>query len=53
MGDIRDYLVQERPESDSRGLASPFNVKKESLTLANFTRSEIGTLYLQHTEAIG
>ncbi|MDR1608934.1 MAG: hypothetical protein LBT38_11090 [Deltaproteobacteria bacterium] len=53
MRDIRDYLTQVRPESASQGLASPFNIKKESLTLANFTRSEIGTLYLQHTEASG
>jgi hypothetical protein len=51
--DIRDYLAQVRPGSASRGVASPFNIKKEALTLANFTRSEIGTLYLQHTEASG
>jgi hypothetical protein len=53
MRDIRDYLVQVRPEEQSIGLASPFNVKKESLTLANFTRDEIQTLYGQHTESTG
>jgi hypothetical protein len=53
MRDIRDYLVQVRPGEESIGLASPFNVKKESLTLANFTRDEIQALYNQHTEATG
>jgi hypothetical protein len=41
MRDIRDYIAQVRPDSESRGLASPFNIKKESLTLKNFTRDEI------------
>jgi hypothetical protein len=53
MRDIRDYLVQVRSDAQSIGLASPFNVKKESLTLANFTREEVGVLYAQHTEASG
>lgn len=53
MRDIRDYLVRVRPEDQAVGLASPFNVKKESLTLANFTQAEIQTLYCQHTEATG
>jgi hypothetical protein len=51
--DIRDYLTQIRPEEASKGLASPFNIKKEALTLANFTKEEIGALYRQHTEASG
>jgi hypothetical protein len=51
MRDIRDYLVQVRPEEKYIGLASPFNVKKKSLTLANFTHDEIQGLYNQHTEA--
>jgi hypothetical protein len=53
MRDIRDYLVQVRPDDESKGVASPFNIKKESLTLANFTLGEIQTLYSQHTEATG
>ncbi|MDR2301945.1 MAG: AAA-like domain-containing protein [Deltaproteobacteria bacterium] len=53
MRDIRDYLVQVRPQAESKGLASPFNVKKESLTLPNFTQEEIKALYHQHTEASG
>jgi hypothetical protein len=35
------------------GLASPFNIKKKAFTLANFTLSEIGALYRQHTLASG
>ncbi|MDR0548043.1 MAG: AAA-like domain-containing protein [Deltaproteobacteria bacterium] len=53
MRDIRDYLVQARLGLDSKGLASPFNIKKDALTLANFTREDIQTLYHQHTEASG
>ncbi|MDR1871838.1 MAG: hypothetical protein LBS60_07975 [Deltaproteobacteria bacterium] len=53
MRDIRDYLRHVRPDSASKNLASPFNIKKEAFTLANFTRSEIGTLYRQHTIASG
>jgi hypothetical protein len=49
--DIRDYLAQVRPDEMSKGLASPFNIKKEALTLANFTERDIEALYLQHTEA--
>ncbi|MDR1080445.1 MAG: ATP-binding protein [Deltaproteobacteria bacterium] len=53
MRDIRDYLHRVRPEGESTGLASPFNVKKESLTLADFTVEEIGSLYGQHTAETG
>jgi hypothetical protein len=53
MRDIRDYLNHARSDEQSRGLASPFNIKKKALTLANFTKDEIRTLYHQHTEASG
>jgi hypothetical protein len=53
MRDIRDYLIHVRPEEASKGLASPFNIKKEAFTLPNFTQEEIGTLYRQHTKASG
>ncbi|PNK02577.1 polyketide biosynthesis operon protein CyrO, partial [Cylindrospermopsis raciborskii] len=33
--------------------SSPFNIKAESLTLSNFTLSEVEELYLQHTQATG
>ncbi|MDR1036514.1 MAG: AAA-like domain-containing protein [Deltaproteobacteria bacterium] len=53
MRDIRDYLYQVRPESESRGTSSPFNVKYKSLTLNDFTREEIKSLYDQHTFETG
>jgi hypothetical protein len=53
MRDIRDYLTVARDGVKSTGGASPFNIKKTALTLANFTMNEIKTLYHQHTEASG
>jgi len=53
MRDVRDYLARVRPDSESLGTASPFNVKAESLGLVNFTPDEIARLYAQHTEATG
>ncbi|MDR2198088.1 MAG: AAA-like domain-containing protein [Deltaproteobacteria bacterium] len=51
--DIRDYLARVRPDAESLGSASPFDIKKKALTLADFTREEINSLYGQHTEASG
>ena len=53
MRNIRDYKAQIRPDSQTLGSASPFNIIAEAMTLANFTPSEIGQLYQQHTEATG
>ncbi len=53
MRDVRDYLAHVRPDSESLGTASPFNVKTESLGLANFTETEIAALYAQHTAETG
>jgi hypothetical protein len=53
MRDIRDHLRNIHPDSISSGVASIFNFKTEALTLSNFTRHEINTLYNQHTEACG
>ncbi|MDR1035745.1 MAG: hypothetical protein LBT40_04010, partial [Deltaproteobacteria bacterium] len=53
MRDMRDCRHRVRPDEQSAGLASPFNVKKKSLTLANFSKEEIGTLYGQHTADTG
>ncbi|MDR1035935.1 MAG: ATP-binding protein [Deltaproteobacteria bacterium] len=53
MRDVRDYLHRVRPDAQSAGLASPFNVKKKSLSLANFTKVEIESLYGQHTTDTG
>ncbi len=52
MRDLRDYLAQAKggvPASPG----SPFNVKKASLTLRNFTAEEVGRLYAQHTTETG
>ncbi len=53
MRDVRDYKARIRPDSETLGTASPFNVKAESLTLESFTTEEVATLYTQHTEETG
>jgi len=53
MRNIRDYKAKVRPDSQSLGSASPFNIVTETLTLKNFTKEEIGSLYQQHTEETG
>ena len=53
MRNIRDYKAKVRPESQSLGSASPFNIVTETYTLKNFTKEEITSLFLQHTEATG
>ncbi|KKJ00800.1 ATP-binding protein [Prochlorothrix hollandica] len=52
MRDVRDYKVKSGG-SDRLNTASPFNIKSESLTLANFSFEEVKNLYQQHTEATG
>jgi hypothetical protein len=53
MRNIRDYKAKVRPDSETLGSASPFNIVTEALTLTNFTRPEIAALYGQHTTATG
>jgi type II secretory pathway predicted ATPase ExeA len=53
MRNIRDYKARVRPDSESLGSASPFNIITESLTLKNFTKEEIIQLYHQHTVETG
>jgi type II secretory pathway predicted ATPase ExeA len=53
MRNIRDFKAGIRPENESLGSASPFNIVTESLTLKNFTREEIRQLYQQHTGETG
>ena len=53
MRNIRDYKAKVRPDSQSLGSASPFNIVTETFTLKNFTKEEITSLYQQHTEATG
>jgi hypothetical protein len=53
MRNIRDYKAKIRPESQSLGSASPFNIVAKSLTLKNFTEEEIHQLYQQYTDETG
>ncbi|MDR2119680.1 MAG: AAA-like domain-containing protein [Tannerella sp.] len=53
MRNIRDYKAKVRPDSLSLGSASPFNIVTETLTLKNFTKDEIASLYRQHTDETG
>jgi hypothetical protein len=53
MRNIRDYKAKVRPDSDTLGSASPFNIVTKSLTLQNFTKEEIVQLYRQHTGETG
>ena len=53
MRDIRDYKAQIRPDRESLGSASPFNIVTESLTIKNFTKDDIIRLYRQHTGDTG
>jgi hypothetical protein len=53
MRNIRDYKAKVRPDSDTLGSASPFNIVTEALTLTNFTHAEIAALYAQHTADTG
>jgi len=49
MRNIRDYKAKIRPESETLGSASPFNIISEALTLSTFTFDEISELYSQYT----
>ena len=53
MRNIRDYKMRVRPESESTGEASPFNVLTKAMTLNLFTKEEVATLYAQHTAETG
>jgi hypothetical protein len=52
MRDVRDYKAASGG-SDRLNTSSPFNIKDASLTLQNFTRDEVATLYGQHTADTG
>jgi hypothetical protein len=53
MRDVRDYLYRVRPDGESTGEGSPFNITADPMTLANFTLEEINALYGQHTAETG
>jgi hypothetical protein len=53
MRDVREYRARLRPERESMGSASPFNIKTDSLILGNFCLEEVKRLYQQHAEETG
>ncbi len=53
MRSIRDYKARIRPDAQTMGSASPFNIITEALTLSSFSEEDIRTLYGQHTAATG
>jgi type II secretory pathway predicted ATPase ExeA len=53
MRNIRDYKAKVRPDSESIGSASPFDIVTKTYTLQNFTKEEITQLYRQHTDETG
>jgi hypothetical protein len=46
--DVRDYKVAAGGQN-RLGTSSPFNIKVESFTLANFSVTDVASLYSQHT----
>ncbi|MCK6544813.1 AAA family ATPase [Myxococcota bacterium] len=51
--DVRDYKVAAGGDAERLGTSSPFNVKVESLRLADFSRDDVRRLYAQHTSETG
>ena len=50
---IKDYKMRIRPDGESVGQASPFNVITEVLPMRIFSEEEMRTLYAQHTAETG
>ena len=53
MLDVRDYKAQIRPDGESLGQVSPFNIIAEDILIPNFTEADIHALYAQHTAETG
>jgi hypothetical protein len=53
MRNIRDYKARIRPDSETLGSSSPFNVVSKTMTISNFNCEEVAELYSQHTAATG
>ncbi|MCP4691846.1 MAG: AAA family ATPase [Desulfobacterales bacterium] len=51
--DVRDYKIRVRPDRESLGTGSPFNIKTESLFMEAFTLPEVHALLDQHTAETG
>jgi type II secretory pathway predicted ATPase ExeA len=52
MRNVRDYKVKSGG-SERLNTSSPFNIKADSLTMGNFTATEVAALYRQHTDETG
>ena len=50
---IKDYKMRVRPDGESVGQASPFNVITKVLPMRLFSEAEMRTLYAQHTAETG
>jgi hypothetical protein len=53
MRNIRDYKAHIRPDSETLGSTSPFNIVTEAMTLENFTKDDVTEFYNQHTTETG
>ena len=53
MLDVRDYKAQIRPDGESFGQISPFNIIRKDMLIPNFSEPDIRTLYAQHTAESG
>ena len=53
MLDVRDYKAQIRPDGESLGQISPFNIISKDMLIRNFTEEEVRALYAQHTAETG
>lgn len=51
--DVRDYRIWSKEQGVYVSTSSPFNIKAESLTIANFSEEQVRALYHQHTQATG
>lgn len=51
--DVRDYRIHSSSTKEIITGGSAFNIKAESLRLANFSKAQIQNLYKQHTQATG
>ncbi|MBF0205880.1 MAG: AAA-like domain-containing protein [Oligoflexia bacterium] len=51
--DVRDYRIWSEVEQKTILGGSAFNIKSESIRMADFTFEQVKQLYLQHTQATG
>jgi hypothetical protein len=51
--DVRDYKAASGGDPERLGTSSPFNIKVESMRLANFDERQVAALYAQHTAETG